>query len=302
MEPEPQPVEEGGGFDGGPAPDAPEDQQPDGGAPADTGQQPANGQPVNGEQPRQTRSQRRAEFNANLELKAQLKQQGQQNQELTRQLAEAMRRMTESNEAMRPPREDPLTVKRKELNARWEKVVSRMDKDPSAADEFRDLQFEFGKLGAQEQARLDQQSAPRPPSALIQSLTMEFPWLHPETGDNDARTMANGYAAKIAKLERRNMRDPQVLYATLRQAAALVAKDLGYPVPNVGGDHTNGRDRMAGAGGRGGGGGNGSPADFTGMDADIEAASSVMYPDLPKAQAVAKWKSTAGKTLASFRK
>lgn len=298
MEPEPQPVVEGGeGYEGGPGVDSPGDQQPDGGAPPDTGQPPQGGDPVNGEQPRQTRMQRRAEFNANLELKAQLKRQDEQNQQLTRQLAEAMRRMAESQEAMRPPREDPLVTKRNQLNERWQKVVSRLDKDPGAADEFRDLQFEYGRLGAQEEARQQQQNAPRPPSALIQSLTMEFPWLHPETGDNDARTMANGYAARIAKLEKRNMRDPQVLYTTLRQAAALVAKDLGYPVPSVGGDHTNGRDRMAGAGGRGGPGGNGAPPDFTGMEADIEAAATVMYPNVEKAAAVAKWKNGPGRSL-----
>jgi hypothetical protein len=251
---------------------------------------------------RPTRAERREDWRRNQELNRALGAMTTQNRELNERLREMSARIAESVEASRPPREDPLVARKKTLDAQYQKVLARLDRDPSAVEEFRDLQVEYGKLGA-EMHDAKKAPPPRGPSPLGQSLAAEFPWLHPESADRDAKAMVEGYAAKLARTEKRNMSDPNVLYTTLRQAAALVAKDLGYPLPSsfsAGGD-SNGRDRMSGSSGRGGVGGNAGP-DYAGLEPDIEAAATVMYPQLDRAAAVNKWKSTVGKSLASMRK
>lgn len=271
---------------------------------SDGQQQPPDGQQQPGQDvPRRpTRAERREDYRRNLELNKALEAMTSQNRELNDRLREMSSRIAESVEASRPPREDPFVAKKKELDTRYQKVLARLDRDPSAVDDFRDLQVEYGRLGAQME-KAQEKPAPRGPSPLAQSLSAEFPWAHPDSRDEDARAMLNGYAAKLARTEKRNMSDPNVLYTTLRQAAAMVAKDLGYPLPasfSTVGD-SNGRDRYSGSSGRGGVGTNGSP-DYTGMEPDIEAAATVMYPNLDKGAAVQKWKSTVGKSLASMRK
>ena len=289
---------EGGGAEGAEGEGEPAGGQP----PQQQGGAPGQDQQPPGRKP--TRAERRAEYQRNAELKGALDAMTKQNGELTRQLAEAMNRMTRSVEDARPPREDPFVAKKRDLDARYSKVLARLEKDPSATDDFRELMAEYGKLGAEAEISRQRQSAPTPPNPMAMSLANEFPWLHPEGGDGEAKVMVNGYAAKLARTEKRNMQDKNVLYHTLRQAAAMVAKDLGYPLPasfSAGDNGSNGRDRVSGTSGRGAGGGAG-PGDFTGLEGDIEAAATIMYPNLEKGMAVQKWKTTVGKQMAAARK
>jgi hypothetical protein len=292
------PIGDQGGGDPGPI----GDQQPDqgGGEPAapEPGQQQPGQSPPDQQGARPTRQARRDTFNENLELKRTLAAMNRQNEQL---LAE-MRRGQELQRRALPQPPNPLEAKQKELNARWDKIVARLDKDPSAAEEFRQLQWEIGELAAEMREQRNPRQEQRQPHPLHTNLMMEFPWLADDHGDREAQVMVNGEAARIAKAERRDMSDIRVRHATLRQAAAKVAAELGYPLPpTFAHNGANGRDRLVGTSGRNGGAGGGSP-DFTGHEADIEAAATVMYPNLEKPAAVAKWKaSLAGKTLAASR-
>lgn len=284
------------------------DPAPDGGAPAPSPEpdQQQPGQPAPDQSGRPTRQQRRDTFNENRELKRALDEMTRQNRELAQRLDENARLSREQLDAIRPKPEDPLTTKQKELNERWNKVVQRLDKDPSAAEEFRELQWQMADLAAERRSReamaQQRQQQPRQPSAYQQSLRVDFPWLD---SDEEAQVAVRGEVARIARMERRNMRDPEVVYRTFRQAAAKVATDFGLPLPasyGNGANGANGRDRFAGTGSRGSnGGGNGAP-DFSGFETDIAAAARVMYPQLTEEQAVAKWKaSQAGRELARAR-
>lgn len=281
--------------DSTPPPEGGEQQQDTGAAPGGEG---------DGER-RGTRSERRAEWNRRNQEQKQQRQQEQSlvaelrrhNEQLGNQLREALGRIGDVVERSTPPREGPLVMKRKALDAQYEKVLARLDKDPTAAKDFQELLVEYGRLGADEAHEARQAAEPPRPSAVAQSLTVEFPWLDPQSGDREARTMVNGEAARLARREKRDMGNPQVLYATLRQAAATVARDLGYPVPAGFAEQQNGngRQRVTGTGGRAGAGGGGGADPYAGMESDIEQAATIMYPNLDKAAAVAKWKGTVGK-------
>lgn len=293
-ETEPQP---GGEPEPEPADDAGPGGEPEGGA-----EPPPAGQPPSGEEVRLAKraatAEKRQAFRDRITLEKLLKEQQRQNAELSRRLDQSLGRMTDVVERSTPPREDPFIAKKKALDVRWEKVVARLDKDPSAAEEFRELQMEYGSLGAEREYTRRQADAPRPPNPLAQTLFVEFPWLHPEHGDPEARAMVNGETAKLVRKEKRDMSNPQVQFHTLRQAAALVAKEIGYPIPMgyEGNGASNGRERVANTGGRSGGGGGGDGADpFVGRESDIEAAATILYPQLDKPAAIAKWKATVGK-------
>lgn len=292
MEPE---IHPSGGDDGGGAPEPetePTTTETEGGGDA------PGGEPTTEPAERQLtgRQARKQEYRDRHALEKTIREMTRHNKELSSKLEQALGRMGDVVERSAPPREDPLAKARKDLDEKWDKVVSRLDKDPAAAGEFRDLQLEYGRLGAREEAAQRARETPAPASPLAQSLFVEFPWLHPETGDGEARAMVNGYAARLARTEKRDMNNPQVRYTTLRQAAAMAAKDLDYPVPQSwNGNGNGGRERVTGTGGRGGTGGGGGPDNFVGMEGDIEAAATIMYPSLDKAAAVAKWKNTVGK-------
>lgn len=290
---DPEPAEEG----------APGGEQEGGEPPAE------GGQPPTGEEVRLAKraatAERRQGYRDRFALEKLLKETQRHNAELTRRLDQSLGRMTDVVERSTPPREDPIVAERKKFNERWQKVVARLDKDPSAAEEFMELQVEAGRLGAREEHARRAADAPPPPNPLAQTLFVEFPWLHPEHGDGDARQMVNGEAAKIARKERRDMSNPQVRFHTLRQAAATVAKDIGYPIPMgyEGSGNGNGRERVANTGGRAGGGGSGDGADpYVGREADIEAAATILYPNLEKPAAIAKWKATVGKRYMQAQK
>lgn len=304
METESQPTGTETGFQPGPEPDSDGGEGGEGvdpaepAAPANGGEQPGGQQP-----PRETRAQRRDRFNETLELRKALQEMTRANEQAQSRHQQEMQLLRQSIEAGRPQREDPLVVKRKALDDRYTKIVTRLDKDPSAGEEFRELMAEYGRLGAEEFA--GKQPAPRqatPPNAILQRIVGEFPWLDTDSGDHAAIALANGYVARLVKQEKRNMQDPQVRYTTLRQGAAMAAKDMGYPVgDNVGGT-TNGRERVAGSGGRGGNQG-ASDSDLSSLPAaDVLAAAKIMYPNDDDALAVKKWKGNAGRHLASFRK
>jgi hypothetical protein len=304
METDTQPSGPETGFQSGPEPDTDGGDEGEGGGETEPAQQqPTGAQPPAGTQPpRESRQQRRDRFNETLELRKALQAMTDVHRENQTRHERELALLRQSIEAGRPPKPDPIAEKRKALNDRYEKVVARLDKDPSAGQEFRELMAEYGRLGAEEVAAQQpaRQQASQP-DAILQRIVGEFPWLDGDSGDRAAIAMANGHVARLVKQEKRDMRDPQVRYTTLRQGAALAAKDFGYP---VGTDFpaANGKDRVAGTSGRGAAPGGGGPADFAGMDADIEAAAKIMYPNDEPAAAVKKWKSNAGRHLASFRK
>ncbi len=242
----------------------------------------------------------------NVELRAAMEASEQRHAaqvaELSSRLGDSMDRLTRTIASAQPRAEDPIKAEFAELKARQKKVIAKFEKDPSAVDEYQDIQFEMSQLAARAVSEQRERNAPAPVSVHTQRLTNEFPWLDASSGDQEARAAVNGEIARIVRREKnagrsRNMGDPNVLYATAREAAATVGAEFKLPLPYGANGSSNGvqRDRMAGSSGRGGADG-GSGEDFNSLPAsDVLAAATAMYPELSETAAVAKWKNNVGK-------
>ena len=206
-------------------------------------------------EPKPSRAERRAARGADYaeearQARAEREQERAERQRLAVELAELRGRVS-AGEQGKP---DPTEVALEAVAKRIEGAVSRMGSgDAAAVNEWHQLRREETRLLAKQEAeaagksveervtqRMPQQMDPRQAA-----LYAEFPSLQ---DDADFRQVANGKVATLVRLEKRNMENPAIRFATLREGAALAARELG-----IGGDERRAptardRERVSGTG------------------------------------------------------
>lgn len=127
-----------------------------------------------------------------------------------------------------PKAPDPAETELAALDKEVEAVVARMGKgDESAVAEWHRLRRRESAIVARQaatdvEARITK-SMPAPLDARASALLAEFPSLQ----DNEAfKAVANGHVNRLVATEGRDMKNPEVRYATLREGAALAAREL----------------------------------------------------------------------------
>lgn len=278
-----------------------EEQQPSGNEPTlvPSGDEGGDQDPAaaSGGRPPANRKERREIWKENQQLKALIATLEAQNAQ-NRRMVEAVDSMKTSFDATQPKPKDPTLVKLEENRKRLDSAIARLANDPSAYDEYHELQDERTQLNADIAARrafdemrqtLPQQETPK--SAEYQSLVREYSWLD-DKNQRHLRKAANARAEFLAASEKRNMENSQVLLTTLREAAAWVAKTYQLPVA---GSAANPKPFASPSGRSGAPASRGASGGYD--EADVAEAAVAMYPDLPRPAAIAKWKANVPKLM-----
>jgi len=241
-------------------------------------------------------------------------------QESQRAMVEELRALRQETRAARSggeeARESPREAEMKALNTKIAKHLQRLKHLPAEAQEdalaeYHDMVAEreilAGEIGAERYHRTQQRDNPprRPPTPEFRTFARDFPFVDPDSSDFDPhlRGMVNDKAGRIARLKNRDMNNPRVRWATLREAAAAIAQAEGIDVPGNGGGGRApaGHGRVAGNGGRTGAGGDG--ASLNGYDMEkVDQAAEAMYPEIsdPRERRQ-KWLDGPGKRYASAK-
>jgi len=251
--------------------------------------------------PPRNRKERREDWKENQELKKLVEMQARQLEALDR-MGDRFDGLTRSIEESRPKPEDPKLTKLKENRKRIDAALARLKDDPSAYEEFQELQDERIRLTTEiaalevfEKQIRPTLPQPRPePPAEYKALVRDYPWLE-DPEQSHLREAANSRAKFLAKSESRDMKNPRILDKTLREAAAWVVTHYEVKMPGAAPGNPG---RVSSPNGRSGA----APAPRSGMpnfnDADIAEAAAAMYPDLPLSKAIAQWKTNVGRHFA----
>lgn len=218
-------------------------------------------------------------------------------QKLEVELAELRGRVT-AGESGRP---DPHQRALDAIATQMENVVVRMGQgDESARAEWHTLRREESKLIAKQEAETAgkgveervTKSIPRPLDPRQSALMAEFP----DLSDPSFKSIAEGHVSRLIRTQNRDMDNPNIRFATLREGAALAARDLG-----IGGNERKeptqrDRERVSGTGsGDSGAGGGKTTVHLT--DGQKKMAEQ-LFRNLDPAQAHVKWWKEVGQKIA----
>ncbi len=265
--------------------------------PADDGGEPAAG-PQDQQPAKPSRQARRAERGENYAAAARAADERarrleESGQATARELAELKGRMAERDRLQQQAAPDPDAAALKAVQRKISNAVARMGQgDTSAEDDWHTAMGEQARIVARQVAReeggeVEKRVMGRIPAQMepgIAAIQADYPFLGSNQG---ATAVANGHVALLVASEQRDMTNPAVRLATLREGAAHAAKVL-----NLGGGRrqpTNlDRDRIAGASG-GDSGGNGNEAVRVHLTQEQEGMAEASFRNLPKDQAHKKW-------------
>lgn len=249
--------------------------------------------PAGGEQdgePRKSRAERRAERGADYAAEAREARRIADEERQARHALELKVAALEGRVSANPG-PDPNQAALDDIARRIENAVARMGQgDDSARAEWHQLRREeakiIGRMQAEETSRAVEEritkAIPKPADPRMAALQAEFPLDDPEF-----RAVAEGEVAKIVRRERRDMNNPQIRFATLREGAALAARELG-----IGGHERKApteveRGRVAGTGsGDSGAGGGGKTVHLTSQQMKMAEQ---LFRNLQPAEAHVKW-------------
>lgn len=268
---------------------------------------PAGGE---GGETRPNRKERREERGRNMAaenraLMERLERAERERQSDRETLAE-MRGRIEAGEKLREkPISDPDQDRLTAIETEMEDAVSEMGKGlPGALKRWHALRREEGAILARQAAGAATKEAeerisrtiPQRGDPRLDAITAEYPFL----GAGDARSLqikaiANGHVNRLILSERRDMENPDVRYATLREGAALAARDAGIQTKRTPTDTE--RDRFAGTRGGDSGGSNGPVRVH--LTAGQMKMAEATFGSLPAAEAHQKWWATIGSKVPS---
>jgi len=186
------------------------------------------------------------------------------------------------------PGEQPQSKPYREKLAR---VLAGLQANPDAGyDDFAEALEELavGATGAQQKRieALQQEietlkGSQRDP--FEQQMLVDFPWL----SDPDYAAIADGKLRSLKKRDGRDFSNKQVLYASMREAAALVAKEHGLGGGKDNPDREIQQQRIAGTSGKDSGAGNSLSTPQ--LTPAMQALAENLFSNLPPEQAHAKW-------------
>lgn len=266
----------------------------------------ADGEPQNRKERRaawkRERDGRERERIAREQVERELAETRRQLKELTGSVSEMSRLQRESLPKPPDPRVQRLEQTRKDLVD----ALSRLDpKDPGSFQKWRDLEEQLVDIRAEikvaeakEELRrelADGRPSERP--AWLRPILSEHAWIEE---DPDNEELVKVAAKRIAKVKGRDLSNPAVLAATVREAAAQVAAQHGFGKAKA---DPNARDRVAGASGKGGGAGSGGTGMPTPNQAMISAALT-MFPHEGSVEASLKkfWASVGPDVIGALKK
>jgi hypothetical protein len=248
---------------------------------------------------RQTRAERRNEFAAQKREAEERSTRLENELRTSREEMATLRGRIEAGESWRTSQQvDPNVQALDDMAEKMEAVVARMGAgDPSAVKEWHSLRREEARLiakveagesakGVEERVKRDM---PTPQDPRLSAIAAEFPFLGDDAG---ARAVAEGHVARLVAVERRDMKNPSVRYATLREGAALAARDLGLPGAKTEPTRQD-RDRIAGVRGGDSGAGNGGVTKVH-LSKDQMKLAETLFRQLPAEEAHVKWWKTIG--------
>lgn len=269
---------------------------------------PAGGE--GGEPARQNRKERREERGRNMAAENRALQERIERTERERQadresLAELRGRLEAGEKLRDKPTSDPDQDRLTAIETEMEDAVAEMGKGlPGALKRWHALRREEGAILARQAAGTATKEAeerisrsiPQRGDPRLDAITAEYPFL----GAGDARSLqikaiANGHVNRLILSERRDMENPDVRYATLREGAALAARDAGIQTRRAPTDTE--RDRFAGTRGGDSGGSNGPVRVH--LTAGQMKMAEATFNSLPAAEAHQKWWATIGSKVPS---
>lgn len=162
------------------------------------------------------------------------------------QLTSATQETLRMQRAALPKPEDPHAAKLKELRAEKNKVLASLKENPENIEKYHDLEEQIADVRAD--MRIAAQRAEERKNAAPQmsreeaAIVGEFPWMQE---DEDAPGVANAIAKRLSK--GKDLSNPAVKMAVMRQAAIQTGIQLGHPVSKKT-DTATGAGRVAGSG------------------------------------------------------
>lgn len=260
-----------------------------------------------GGEPRQTRKERREERGRNMAaenraLTERLERAERERQSDREALAE-MRGRIEAGEKLREkPAGDDFEERLSSVRRKIENAVARMGKgDPDALEEWHKAMEERDDIRAErrEGSRIREaeerisRSIPQRGDPQLDSITSDYPFLAgADERSQRIKAIANGHVNRLVLAEGRDMQNPEVRYATLREGAALAARDAGIQTRRAPTDTD--RDRYAGTRGGDSGAGNGGGQRVHLSAHQMKLAES-LFNSLPPAEAHQKWWAEIGR-------
>lgn len=272
--------------------------------------------PPTGDPPeeRQTRKERRE--GRGRDMAAELRESRERTDRAEREAREAREavaelrgRFDESRRAPEPkPGETPEERRLAAIDDEMETAIAEMGAGTpataaAAAKRFHALRKEESRLVARlessgairESEERVSRSMPQQMPPQMASLHADYPFLG--DGKSPGNVIANGHVARLVALEKRNMDDPAVRYATLREGAALAARDLGLSSGSKPPTQVE-RDRLSGTRGGDSGAGNAGAVKVRLSAAQMKLAE-LSFRDLSPAEAHQKWWREIGVKAAS---
>lgn len=180
--------------------------------------------------PKKSKAERRAERGEGFAQEAaRLRAENERHVADNRRLAEQIANIQGQLQAGRQNEPDPNQARLNAIATKIEQTVARMGKgDADAVNEWHDLRREEARIIARMEAagtaREIQANQPRPLDPVLAHVAAKHDWI---TTDTEARQYAEGIVAKLVRMERRDMNNPQIRRATLLEAAAIAERDLG---------------------------------------------------------------------------
>lgn len=225
-----------------------------------------------------------------------------QMKELTGGVSEMVKLQRESLPKPPDPRMAKLEQTRKDIVA----ALGRLNPDnPATFQQWRELEEQLVDIRAEMKAEAVKdelrkefaESQPRQRPQWQQALFAEHPWIAEDEANEELVAVT---AKQIARLKRRDLNNPAVLQATVREAAAQVAAQYGLGKAKA--DPTA-RDRVAGASGKGGAAGQSNSGMPTPNQAMISAALT-MFPHAGSVEASLKqwWNAVGQDVMANLKK
>lgn len=293
-----QDLEVGGGVDVDVKPDPPAQDPPDGG---EEPQRPSR---------KERRESRGRDMAAeNREYRERLDRAEREAAQARQETAELRGRFEERSRAAEPkPGESPDERRLAAIEEEMEEAIAGLgNADPNVANasrkRFHALRKEEARIVARsESSGIVKDSEERVRGSMPQSMPPQLASIHadyPFVGDPESpgNAIARGHVARLVALEKRDMKNPAVMFATLREGAALAARDLGISGGNKPPTQLE-RDRLAGTRGGDSGAGNGAAVKVRLSAAQMKLAE-LSFRDLPPAEAHEKWWKTIGHKAAN---
>ncbi len=265
--------------------------------PADADGEGAGDQAQDQQPAKQTRQQRRAERGESYAAAARAAEARAQRaeesaQQTAREFAEWKGRMAERDAQTQRTAVDPDESALEAAQQRISQAVARMGGgDVNAEKEWHAAMREHARIVARQVAReegaeMEKRVTGKIPTQMepgLAALHADYPFL---ASNDAAKAVANGQVALLIATEKRDMRDPAVRMATLREGAAHAAKVL-----KLGGGRQAPTDldrgRIAGAGGGDSGAGNETVRVH--LDDAQKSMAEQLFRSEPKEKAWAKW-------------